>query len=115
MIVTRGLGRAAVLGAIVAFGLGVDQTAESSFSGGLARIGATPLLDALERAGPGLLDIDVRLGDNEFSPAAVRAGAVVLDEDGRAGWAVIASADERVGATSLTAKHRIGSGRLKKH
>lgn len=115
MIVTRGLGRAAVLGALVAFGLGVDQAAAATFSGGNARVGTTPIVDVLERIGAGLLDADQRLGEEIFAGSPERAGAALLDEEGRAGGEALDAADERVGAPSLAQRSRIGSGTLKKH
>lgn len=114
MIVTRGLGRAAVLGAIVAFGLGLDQTPAQAFSGGNARIGTTPLTDVLERVGAGLLETDQRLGDEVLAGSRERVGAALLDEESRAGGEVLATADERVGAPSLSQRSRIGGGRLRK-
>lgn len=115
MIVTRGLGRAAVLGAIVAFGLSVDQAAAATFSGGNARIGATPIVDVFERIGQEQLDVEQLLGEEILAGSPERAGAALLDEEGRAGGEALAAADERVGAASLTQRSRIGGGRLKKH
>lgn len=129
MIVTRGLGRAAVVGVIVAFGLGADPLstpAAGVFSGGNARIGAERLVDQLERLGPALLDQDARLGGAvlDADPARIgavaadlataRIGAALADDAGRVGEAVLADDDERIGAPELTGRARIGGSILKK-
>lgn len=128
MIVTRGLGRAAVLGALVVFGLGADPAAAAPgvFSGGNARIGAVRLVDQLERLGPALLDQDARLGGAVLDadparigsaaadPADARIGAVLADDAARVGEMVLADDGERIGASELTGRARIGGSVLKK-
>lgn len=116
MIVTRGLGQAAVLGALVVFGLGVDPSAEAAFSGGNARIGATPLVDVLERVGALALSSDARLGDEIAAQDHGRVGAPLLpDQAGRVGAEDLHDADERIGSTALSSRVRIGGGVLKNH
>lgn len=116
MIVTRGLGRAAVLGALVVFGLGIDQSAEAAFSGGNARIGATPLVDALERVGALALSSDARLGDEIAAQDPGRVGGPLLpNQAGRVGAEDLNDDAERIGSTALSARVRIGGGVLKKH
>ena len=128
MIVTRGLGRAVVLGALVAFGLGVDPgaAAAATYSGGNARIGAEVLRDDLERVGGGLLDFDVRVGvvlageapgrvgGAGLADLPERIGANELASAGRVGNDVLADEDERVGAEELSQRARIGNARLKR-
>jgi hypothetical protein len=129
MIVTRGLGRAAVVGVIVAFGLGADPLAAPAagvFSGGNACIGTPRLVDQLERLGPALLDQDARLGGFvlDADPARIgaaaadlasaRIGALLAEDGARVGETVLADDDERIGASELTGRARIGGSILKK-
>ncbi len=116
MIVTRGLGRAAVLGSIVVFGMGVDRTVEAAFSGGNARIGATPLADVIERVGALALAQDTRFGEAIAAQGHGRVGGALLPErNGLVGADGLADTDERIGSTVLAVHVRIGGAVLKKH
>lgn len=116
MIVTRGLGRAAVVGALVVFGLGADPTSAqpSTFSGGQARIGVSPAIDQLERIGALVADAAARVGEPLATGPDGRVGAAELDQVARVGAEALETAGERVGEAALTQRARIGAGVLRK-